>query len=511
MTMKNLYTFLLIGASTLALGSCSKFEEINTNPETTNVVTPAMIATRVIVNMANQPSQKAFMMPYLLNKNIVWTEFVESYQYNGGFNSGQLNFTSINDLASMVKFAPTEKLAKSYEGLMYFSRALKFFNTTMDLGDIPYAEALKGESDKNYFPKYDTQKDVLLGVLKELELADKAFSEGENFSGDPIYKGNTTSWRKLTNSFMLHVLIQLSKKESDADLNIKSRFRTIVANKPIFASNSDNYELKRANKSGQLYPFYKVGNNFTIYPIISSEIIEPLKSREDRRLFFYANPSEKRIAEGKSPAAFDAYAGIDPSLPFDVVTSIKNTKDFSKLNNRYLDIPTGEPTQQLSYAQLCFVIAEAATRGWIADQPVDWYKKGIQASMEFIQTNTPNTEGYTHGMPLSNDYIASHVQKMGSKFPTATEARIEEIITEKYLASFLQSEFMTYYDYRRTGYPKWKINPSTSLNSEAPTKIPVRWKYPAVENNYNSQHLDEAVKRQFNGTDDINQLIWLLK
>ena len=58
MKMKNLYTFLLIGASTLALGSCSKFEEINTNPETTNVVTPAMIATRVIVNMANHPARR---------------------------------------------------------------------------------------------------------------------------------------------------------------------------------------------------------------------------------------------------------------------------------------------------------------------------------------------------------------------------------------------------------------------------------------------------------------------
>ncbi len=75
----------------------------------------------------------------------------------------------------------------------------------------------------------------------------------------------------------------------------------------------------------------------------------------------------------------------------------------------------------------------------------------------------------------------------------------------------LQSEFSTFYDYRRTGYPKWKINPASGLNSEAQTKIPMRWRYPSTEYSNNPKHVDAAIASQFGGVDDINQLMWLLK
>lgn len=509
--MNNLFYYICIGIfGVTSIASCAKFEEINSDPESTEQVTPEMIATRIIIDMVDQPIQKSFLQPYMLNKNVVWTEFVEGYQYNG-FGAGSLSFTSINDAHFMVEFAGTEELVSSYEGLMYFARAVKFFETTMNLGDIPYHEALQGEQEKNYFPKYDTQKDVFLGILKELELADKAFADGDTFDGDPVYGGDTERWRKLVNSYTLHVLLQLSHRESDTDLNIKSRFSDILANKPIFASNQDNYELIRSDKDGQQYPFYKVGNNFTIYPIVSSEVIDRLKAREDRRLFYYANPSAKRIEEGKSAADFDTYVGIDPSLIYDDILDIKNTDDYSTFNDRYTEIPAGEPTQQLSYAQLCFIIAEAATRGWVSEPVAEWYAKGVEASMHFIYDNTPNTQQFHHNMPLEEAYVRSYVDRLSNALPSAPEARIEEIITQKYLASFLQSEFATYYDYRRTGYPKWKINPASSLNSEAPDKIPVRWKYPSTEFNYNAEHVDEAVRRQYGGVDDINQLMWILK
>ncbi|GAA4186303.1 SusD/RagB family nutrient-binding outer membrane lipoprotein [Sphingobacterium ginsenosidimutans] len=505
--MKKIVTYLLIGLFGTTI-SCSKFEEINTNPEATDKVTSGMIATRIILHLANQPTQKGFLQPYMLNKNVVWTEFVESYQYNG-FGAGSLSFSAINDAQFMPQFATSEKLAKSYEGLMYFARAVKFFEATMDLGDIPYNDALKGETDKQYFPKYDTQKEVFLGILKELELADQAFAAGENFAGDPLYGGNTTKWRKLVNSYTLNVLMQLSKKVGDADLNIKNRFQQIVANKPIFTANADNYQLIRSDKSGQQYPFYKVGNNFTIYPTMSTEIVDRLKTRSDRRLFYYGNPSPKKITGGMTAANYDAYVGIDPSLKYDNILDIKNSNDYSKLNDRYTEVVTGEPTQQLSYAQLCFIIAEAAVRGWINEPALAWHKKGVEASMQFIFDNTPNTAQFHHGMPLDAAYISTYVG--GLTLPTGTESQIEEIITQKYLASFLQSEFNTYYDYRRTGYPKWKINPETSLNSEATGKIPVRWRYPAVEYDYNTENVDAAVSRQFEGVDNVNQLMWILK
>jgi len=507
--MKKTFQYILIGLLGAASSSCD-FQEVNTDQEATNEVTSAMIATRIILHIANQPREKAFLQPYMLNKNIVWTEFQEAYQYNG-FGRGSLNFSAINDAHFMPKFAGTEKLAKSYEGLMYFARAVKFFEATMDLGDIPYNDALKGETEKLYFPKYDLQKDVFLGILNELELADQAFAAGDTFAGDPVYKGDVDKWRKLANSYALHVLIQLSKKESDTDLDVKNRFQQILANKPIFASNADNYQLIRSDQRGQQYPFYKVDNQFTIYPTMTTEVIDRLKARSDRRLFYYGNPSPVKIAGGASESDFAAYVGIDPSLPYDDVTAQKTSGDWSGLNDRYVEIAEGEPTQQLSYAQICLSIAEAAARGWISESAVDWYKNGVRASMEFIYDKTPNTAQYHHGMPLDAAYVTAHVDALGTAFPAAAEAQIEEIIEQKYLASFLQSEFTTYYDYRRTGYPKWTINPTTNLNSEATDRMPVRWRYPTSEFEYNTANVDEAVARQFGGTDGINEVMWLLK
>ncbi|MGJ1289404.1 hypothetical protein ACR79N_04820 [Sphingobacterium siyangense] len=49
------------------------------------------------------------------------------------------------------------------------------------------------------------------------------------------------------------------------------------------------------------------------------------------------------------------------------------------------------------------------------------------------------------------------------------------------------------------------------MMKNAPDKIPMRWRYPSLEYNYNSANLDEAMQRQYKGNDEINQLMWLLK
>jgi hypothetical protein len=91
------------------------------------------------------------------------------------------------------------------------------------------------------------------------------------------------------------------------------------------------------------------------------------------------------------------------------------------------------------------------------------------------------------------------------------EGKIEKIIVQKYISSYLQSPFMVYYDYRRTGFPKFKINSSTNLNEGAINKWPMRWMYEQGEYNQNAKNVLDAVKRQFDGSDDVNQIMWLLR
>ncbi|WP_437920001.1 SusD/RagB family nutrient-binding outer membrane lipoprotein [Sphingobacterium sp. LRF_L2] len=503
--------YFAVALLALQLMGCSKFEEINTNPETPAQVRSSMIATRVILSIADQPGQKDFMRPYFLTKAITWGEMADqNYQFNA-LGTQTMSLIGLNDVQYMVDYAGTEKLKNAYQGLMHFARAYRFYELTMALGDIPYHDALVGESEQVYFPKYDTQKEVFLGILNELEQADEFFAAGDKFDGDPMFAGDLTKWRKLANSFELNVLLQLSKKVDDVDLKVKERFNAIFTGKPIFQSSADNFQLIRSDNSGQTYPFYKVGNNNLIYPIVSDEIIDRLKASKDRRLFYYAKPSPVKIAAGLSATNYDAYVGISPSLTYGDLSTVRSTNDYSKLGDRYTELPTGEPTQQYSYAHMCFVIAEAATRGWISESDVNWYKKGIEAAMSFVVENTTNTEAFHQGMPMDETYIANAVNEYGTKFPTTLEGKIEAIITQKFLASFLQGRITPYYDYRRTGYPKWKINPASSLNVDAPEKIPTRWMYPAIEFAKNSENVSEAIKRQYDGVDDPNQLMWILK
>ena len=65
-------------------------------------------------------------------------------------------------------------------------------------------------------------------------------------------------------------------------------------------------------------------------------------------------------------------------------------------------------------------------------------------------------------------------------------------------------------EYRRTGYPVFPVNSATNRNTDK-NKIPVRWMYPIREYDYNKESVEDAVQRQYEGIDDYNKLMWILR
>ena len=55
------------------------------------------------------------------------------------------------------------------------------------------------------------------------------------------------------------------------------------------------------------------------------------------------------------------------------------------------------------------------------------------------------------------------------------------------------------------------INPVTSLNENNPNAVPMRALYPGSETSYNRENLIIALDRQYEGYDEINKIMWLLK
>ncbi|UNZ00293.1 SusD/RagB family nutrient-binding outer membrane lipoprotein [Zhouia spongiae] len=516
--MKSIFKkrFLAGAAAFLCLFSCADLDKINTNPDGINTVSSQMLATKLILDITRTDisSTKGFMRHFMLDKYILWSEFAESPQYNDLGRVGFGTLPRLIDAAKMMEIAEAsgidESEKNSYLGLAHFIRAYNFFYLTIKVGDIPYSEALMGEDENHVKPKYDTQKEVFLGILDELEQADQLFANGSSFDGDIIYDGNPVQWRKMVNSFALQVLINLYKKEGDSDLQVKQRFSNIVAGKPIFESNDDNFSLVYSDVENQKYPFFKDGNQFTIYPVVSSVLIDKLKELNDYRLFYYAAPSSVKLEGGQTASDFDAYVGVDPAIEYSALSAIASSKDYSDINDRYKELPEGEPVYLLSNAQVQFILAEAAVRGWISGDAETYYSNGIKSAMRFVADNTPDDVAYHHGMPMDDSYIESYPETPEVKFASGMNEQIEQIITQKYLSTFLQSPENAFFENRRTGYPGFPINPATNENLPS-DKLPVRWMYDSDEVRYNKENLDEAVNRQYNGVDDNNGIMWILQ
>ena len=490
----------------LLLVACTEnFDEIAKNPNYPEEVTPGLLLTTNVLNVASPTYGKTFFDHPLLIKHVVWTEVISSYQYyfldRGSFGG----YGDMRNVQKMVEEA--ERTGEdAYEGLGYFFRAWYFYNLTMTFGDVPYEEALQGETDALFEPVYDTQEDVFIGILDQLEQANTILANtNTELIGDVIYGGNITNWRKAVNSFALKVLISLSKKEGNSNINVAQKFAQIVGDSdtyPIFTSNNDNMQLVFSDVEGQRYPFYI--SSHAQYPHMDEFLTEILKQRQDKRLFYFAAPTEQALDSGLQPDDFDAYKGADGTDDFNDITQQAADKDLSRVHSRYYEDFNAEPYVSLGYWEQEFNIAEAAQRGWIANSAAAHYNEGIRANILFYRDNGASYDGIT----MDDAYIDAYTSSADVVYNSTTG--VEQILTQKYIGSYLNSGYSFYYNYRRTGFPDLPINPNTSLNVGYEDMIPTRWRYPQSESNYNSENVNEAIKRQY-GEDNVNSLMWLLK
>lgn len=507
--MRHIYIVFLCGL--LALLSCSKthFRELNVNPD-----------------------QSASVPPYLLLPNIAVRSFtlvtpdhgntaLRSHQagdcqqpYTEQFwNWLQGDFSTYNTLLQVhqMKLEAANYQQREYDAVAKFFDAYNFYKTTMLFGDIPFSQAEQAATGM-YDPVYDTQKNVFLGILNELDSANTELiplSGGQTtLTGDIIYGSTGTKeimqWRKLINSFTIRVLLTLSKKSSDADLQVIPRFQKIYNNPstyPLFQSTADNGQLPYYNQNGNIYPLYKNTEVTRLYP--DSAFCTFLTTHKDPRLFAYFSQTANSITAGKAATDFTAYKGIDASIITTTAANIfTQTGTISGLNIRYTANPAPEPYVAIGYPELQFNLAEAAWRGWITANPETFYKAGIQASMAFYEPY----ENLPAGTYQTATWFPTYYSDPAVTYNPATG--LQQIIYQKYIAFFYNSFDEPYFNMRRTGLPVITLNGGGMQNGG---KLPLRFLYPISETQTNSANLNAAIQRQFPNGDDINAAMWLLQ
>ena len=509
MKIKNIFKISIGLILSVLMFGCNDFDDINTNPDTTTEVSASMLSTHSILSIARFGGRdaKAMISDNALPKYVGYAEEGQmATQYNRIGSSGFGSLTVLPNLDRMIEYAEGTAAENSYKGLAKFVRAWVFYELTMEMGDVPYTEANLG-ADGLYKPRYDRQVDIFEGVLNELKEADQFFANGQTFAGDPTpFNGDPVKWRQATNSFALKVLMSLSLKEDVASLNVKSRFAEIVAAGNIFKSSSDYFGL--VYSSINRHPIHSTNDLFQRNTVISSLLIDSLKSLNDRRLFYYAEPAPAELSEGKTESDWDAYVGADIAMDYTAMTANHSMGNYSILNYRYLVEEASEPRRLLTYAEQQLILAEATIRGWISSGDAkSYYESGVRAALAYMMDAVP---GYEHGMPVNEAYIEGYFTG-DAAFAESTEEQLEQIWMQRYILNFMQDPKSSYFEYRRNKFPEFPINPETSMNENNKEAIPMRWLYPSSETNYNHENLIEALERQYEGYDDINKLMWLLK
>ncbi|MGS2740407.1 SusD/RagB family nutrient-binding outer membrane lipoprotein [Sinomicrobium sp. M5D2P17] len=487
--MKSIYkTLFIILFSSLSLGSCTGIDDLQDDPNRALEVPPELLLTQLETRAFNTISLSAA----LATRQMVYTDGVNSDQYYNWQRSGFDAYDDLKQVQQMILEAERTEIPV-YKSLARFFNAYFITGLTRTFGDVPYTEAILA-TEGNFTPVYDKQKDIYLSVLNELKTASEELAEnGENIRGDVIYNGDPLLWRKLINSYYLRVLLSLSGKTGDADLNIVQRFREVVDNPtayPVLASPEEDGILPFLNIEGNRYPLFQNNGLQTAY-YMEKTFVDKLKTFEDPRLFYFAQRTPQAVKQELDTTDFEAYNGLNGSAPLDENVDMAGNGEASMINERYYKKATTEPSFLISYAELQFILAEAAHRGWIDQDTETFYKNGIKASMTFYNIPKENIDTYLQNPSVQ---LGDHA--------------IESILTQKHIAMFMNTGWQMFFEQRRTGYPEFDVSGGGVLNNG---RIPKRWMYPAKELTQNQANVDVAIKRQFPEGDDINAEMWLLK
>lgn len=527
--MKNILKLCALPALLLVVGTsgCNKnFEELTLNQNKPQSV-PAALLLAGIVN-------EAFEAPN--GQYEAWDQYyLNNYDYYGNdrydFGSGATYYTTLKNVGLMEAQAGSEgaTAAKSYAALGNFFRAYLYTRMSLEMGDLPQAEALQGL--EGLTPAYDLQKAIFVQAFTWLESANADLGTviaagAPNVGGDIYFGGSLKQWQKVVNTLRVRLLLHLSKKAGEADLNVPGQFAAIVGNPakyPLMQSAADNMQYVY-NAPANLYPnnsqnFGQDGSRKSM----AATYVGLLTQLKDPRVFVTCEPARFLVdTQKQSPTDFASFVGADPGEDLGTMYNNAGLQKYSFLNRkRYFSTLSGEPSIQIGYPELCFNIAEGISRGWGTGSAETYYKNGIQASWAFYglpttsgtytasfyrpgSTDVVNAQNYdTYAVPV--DFAAYYAQPKVQY--SAGAAGLTAILQQKYLALFRHSGLEAYYNYRRTGVPTFTTGPGTGNSS----RIALRFKYPASERTANADNYQKALQRQFGGNDDINGVMEVLK
>ena len=507
----------------LGLSACNpdKLTQINQDPNNPISAPPGPVftyATRIAMQRWFGSNPTNMRGPVLTTQHLAQVQYPDEDSYSR-LDGTVTDASFINTYSQELKnFQAVIDAGKPDEQEMLWGpaqvmRSLIFGYITDIWGDVPYSQALKGDAaDATLQPAYDAQKDIYTGLFADLKEAVDAMAAGASAvsvlapvgNADQNYAGSRTRWERFGNSLRARHAMRLANVDpTTAQAQLAA---AIAAPGGLIASNADNAQMVWPGDGVYDNPWS--GNNQTRDDHrLSEHLLNEMIPVNDPRVAVYAQPTLCYInpAATGCPASPPQYAGMPNALTATEAAtwSLKSsrpgrvfysTNRFCKTSfaaGAYVGCTglTGArfPSFVLTYAEVSFILAEAAERGWIAGSAATYYNQGIQASMA--------QWGVTDATAIAAFLVTPGI----AYTPGATGMR--QIALQKWIALYSDG-VEAWSEWRRTCVPSTiKPGPAAVIGT-----VPRRYEYSIREASVNSANMDAAVARQ--GADDFTTRIY---
>lgn len=243
--------FLTVGA-TLVISSCSKFEDINTDPKAANeeqVQVEYFINNSIMgAQMNPDVAERAFVLYWKASGRQQRQTFFSDGDYDDGYTSNYYNqsaswLTRINvavDLAEkMIASGDTEEYTNNLLQVARIWRAYLLSEFSDNFGPAP----INGSKGVN--PEFSSTKDVYYFCLEELKDAsgklDLNISNPASVTKeDPAYSYDYEKWQKYANSMRLRLAMRLSEVDPT---KAKTEFED-AASLPLITNMSEAFQVQ---------------------------------------------------------------------------------------------------------------------------------------------------------------------------------------------------------------------------------------------------------------------------
>lgn len=451
--MKKIGRILLTIFAVVHLISCDSFLDVNTDKTNPATAPYEMVFPAAVVSSATVIGGQYAILGSIWSQQFTQSNTANQYKVIDGYRLTSTDFNSsfnelysgaLNDYSRIIDESEASGDWNTY--LMAVSMQSYTFQVLADLYDkIPFTEALNGFKGGNISPKFDAGSVVYDGLIIRIDKAlAKDFSALSNKSigaKDMVFGGNISKWKQFANTLKLKIYLrQINARPAVAEAGIAKLYADgadfLVEDASL---NAFKAEVKKQN------------------PLYGSEVEylgnSNLRASKTTFDFLFANSDPRLDKIYKAPSS-----GHKALAQGDYLASSITYPNGSLSSGQFL---ATDAVYFITTAESYFLQAEALVRyPALAGSAKTMYDMGVNAAFSRVGLTTASTFTATGAV---YDFAAA----------ATPDAKIEAIITQKWIASAIVQPIEGFFDFNRTGYPanRFKVSLNTAIGQAFPQRL----------------------------------------